>query len=315
MMLHMTTTTITITSALILGPLFMTAQQAPEKAIYQLAPPDVRTENPPFYVPGNVTVRNDLVYSKSGDREVLADLYCPKSGSGPFPAVVYIHGKGLPTKSMGGTKAAFRRQAALLAGKGFVGLSIDYRYRNEAHFPGCIYDAKAAVRWLRANAKQYRIDPDRIAAVGGSWGGYLVTMLAATQNLPEFEGDGSNLGFPSSVKAVVAFNPAADPLYRVNESKSGRPTFEDFLGASHREKPELWVKASPTTYFSKQTVPILFLHGTQDTTAPYAQAQATIEKLLAAGAHAELFPAEGARHGFYHAPPGSRPHCSAWKIF
>lgn len=276
--------------ALILGALFLAAQ-----------------ETPPFQLPDNVAVRNDLVYSKTGNREVVADLYCPKSGSGPFPAVVYIHGNGMPTKSVGGTKAAFRRQAALLAAKGFVGLAIDYRFENEAHFPGCISDAKAAVRWLRANARQYRIDKERIGAVGGSWGGYIAAMLGTTQDRPELEGGGSNSSFSSRVKAVAVFNPSVDKLSRASESKSGPGTFEDFVGASYAEKPELWVKASPMTYISEQSAPFLFLHGTQDRTVPYSQSQAMMQKLLAAGVHAEIFTAEGAGHAFFHRPPWFEP--------
>jgi len=249
-----------------------------------------------------VTVRNDLVYSKTGDREVTADLYWPSNGSGSFPAIVYIHGSGMPNKGRGGSKAAFRRQAALLAAKGFVGLTISYRFRTEAHFPGCVYDGKAAVRWLRANARQYRIDPERIGAVGASFGGYVASMVATTAHLPEFEGDGSNLGFPSRVKAVVAFAPLVDPIghHRVDR---GPGKFPDFLGATYEEKPELWVKASPMEHASKHSPPFLFFWGTKDPTPASSEVPAMMQKLRAAGVHAESFVAEGGNHEFYDDSP------------
>ena len=109
-------------------------------------------ENPPFQVPDNVAVQSDVVYSTVANVSVLGDLYLPKTGGGPFPAVVYVHRGGKPTTKLGGTKASFRRQAAYMATKGFVGLSIDYRFLDNPGYPACISDAKAAVRWLRANA-------------------------------------------------------------------------------------------------------------------------------------------------------------------
>ncbi len=291
------------------GALFLATPAAPRRAPFELRDRDVKpvkAEEPPFQLPENVDVRKDLVYSKTGNREVVADLYFPKSGSGPFPAVIYVHGSGMPNKGTEGSKLAFRRQAALLGAKGFVGLTISYRFRTEARFPGCIYDAKAAVRWLRANAKQYRIDPERIGAVGASFGGYIVSMLATTEDLPEFEGDGSNLGVSSRVKAVVAFNALVDPIDH-HRGDGGPGKFPDFVGARYEDNPELWAKASPLAHVSKRCPPFLFLSGTNDPTPSFVEDQAMMKKLLAAGVHAEFFTAEGGRHGFFHEPPWFEP--------
>ncbi len=300
-------------SALILGALFLAAPSVPGRAPFQLPDRQEKPENPPFRVPDNVAVHKDLVYSRTGNREVVADLYLPKTGAGPFPALIYVHGSGMPKgKSLGASKGTFRRQAALLAAKGFVGLSIDYRFRTETRFPGCIYDAKAAVRWLRANAKQYRIDPGRIGLVGTSWGGYVVSMVATTQHLPEFEGDGSNLGFSSRVQAVVALSSNPEPLgHGSGESERraarGPGSFADFVGATYEDKPELWAKASPMTHVSEHCPPFLMLHGGEDTPVGYRQAQIFMKKLLAAGVHVEFLTAEGGRHEFYGAPPWFEP--------
>jgi acetyl esterase/lipase len=266
---------------------------------------DEELEKPPFYVPDNVTVHHNLVYSKAGNRQVLADLYLPKAGSGPFPAVVYVHGSGMPGKGREGSKDAFRRQAALLAAKGFVGLTISYRFRTEVRFPGCISDAKAAVRWLRANAREYRVDSDRIAIVGGSWGGYIASMVATTGHLAEFDGDGGNPAFSSRVKAAVAFNSLLDPIGHNPQRRADRSPgkFIDWVGATYEERPDLWEKASPLAHADKHSPPFLFLSGTKDPTDAFAESKAMMQKLLAAGVQAEFFTAEGARHGFFHDSP------------
>ena len=268
----------------------------------QLPRPDRRPERPPYQVPDNVAVRNDLVYTKIGEREVTADLYWPTNGSGPFPAIVYIHGSGMPNKGRGGSKAAWRRQAALLAAKGFVGLSISYRFRTEVHYPGCVYDGKAAVRWLRANAKEYRIDPERIGVVGTSFGGYVASMVATTAHRPELEGDGSNRGFSSRVQAAVGFAPLVDPIghHRHNPAPG---KFPDFVGARYEDNPELWAKASPLENAGKHCPPFLFFWGTKDHTPASVAVPKMIQKLQAAGVHTEFVIAEGGNHEFYDESP------------
>ncbi len=263
-------------------------------------------ESPPFQVAGNVEVLSDIVYSTHS--AAVGDLYVPKSGSGPFAAVVYIHGGGKRTEKIGGTRGGFRRQAAAMAAKGFVGFSIEYRFLDDDAFPGCIYDAKAAVRWLRANAKRYRIDPDHIGAAGGSWGGYIVAFLGTTGDMPEFEGDGANRGFSSRVQAVAAFNPAIDLVAFGNGSRKGPvSTFDEYLRAKYSEDPALWAKASPMTHAGKSSASFLFLHGTRDTTVLMAESEGLMNKLRTAGVHAELFSADGAGHAFFHGPPWFEP--------
>lgn len=264
-----------------------------------------RAEQPPFQLPDGVELKPDLVYAKIGNRELHLDLYLPKSGAGPFPAVVYIHGGGWS----GGNKAAFRRQAAHLATKGFAGACIEYRLSGEAKFPAALYDAKAAVRWLRANAALHRIRADRIGAAGGSAGGHLAALLGATHQIREFEGDEGNPGVSSRVQAVAAFNPAVDLTAfgkRSPEAAEKNPVYR-FLGKSYAEQPDLWARASPVTHVSKQSAPFLFLHGTNDQTTPYEHTVAMLNKLKEAGVHAEILTAEGAGHGFFNRPPWFDP--------
>ncbi|MDX1979671.1 MAG: alpha/beta hydrolase [Bryobacteraceae bacterium] len=247
--------------------------------------------DPPLQIPANVEVRRDLVYTKIGARELHLDLYLPKSGSGSFPAVVYVHGGGWS----GGNKSAFSRQAAHMAAKGFVGACVEYRLSGEAQYPAALDDVKAAIRWMRANAATYRVRPDRIGAAGGSAGGHLVALAGVTG-----KGD-------TAVQAVAAFNPAVDFLDFGKRAGNGQNSVSKFLGKTYTEDPKLWESASPLAQVHKNAPPFLFLHGTADPTVPYKQStdmQAALQKL---GVKAELFSAPDAVHGFFNRPPWFEP--------
>ena len=259
-------------------------------------------ENPPFRLPETVSMTPDLVYAKYGERELHLDLYAPKAGNGPFPAVVFIHGGGWES----GDKTRFRRQAALLAEKGFVTACIAYRLSGEAKFPAAVYDSKAAVRWMRANAKQYRINPDKIGAAGGSAGGHVVAFLGVTADMPEFEGDGGNSGYSSRVQAVAALYPVVDFVSFGKLAGSGDNAMTKFLGATYAQKPELWAKASPVTYVSKKSAPTLFMHGTEDK-IPIQHSIDMMKQLKAAGVYSDIFVAKGAGHGFANGPQWFEP--------
>jgi len=264
-----------------------------------------QNQNPPFEQPGNVEIQRDLVYSTVGSRELHLDLFLPKEGAGPFPAIVYIHGGGWS----GGNKNAFQRQAAYMAAKGYVGTCIQYRLSGEARYPAAVHDSKAAVRWLRANAARYRIDAKRIGAAGGSAGGHLAAFLGTTGDRKEFEGLGGNAGVSTRVRAVAAFNPVLNmTMARMREpAASAGGALEKFLGASYAERPDLYAEASPITHVSRDSAAFLFLHGTADPTVPYQQSVEMMKKLKEAGVYADLFSAEDARHGFFNSPPWYEP--------
>lgn len=266
--------------------------------------PAQRTEDPPFRLPEGVEVKADLVYATGNGRPLHLDLFLPGKGDGPFPGVVYIHGGGWRS----GSKIQFRRQAAYMATKGFAGACIEYRLSAEAKYPAAAEDAKAAVRWMRANSLKYKIDADRIGAAGGSAGGHLAAMLGTTRGMAKLEGNGGNGGFSSQVQAVAAFNPVLDFLKRMKDSRGAAPAaIASFLGATYMENPRLWAEASPITHAGKDSAPFLFLHGTADKTVPYEQSVEMMKKLQAAGVHAEIFTAEGANHGFFNHPPWFEP--------
>ena len=212
--------------------------------------------------------------------------------------MVYIHGGGWRT----GNKQAFRRQALAMAAKGFVGACIEYRLSPDAPYPAALHDAKVAVRCLRANAAQYRVNPGKIGAAGGSAGGHLAAMLGTTHRLQQLEGVGGNPGVSSRVQAVAAFNPALDLADLAKKDPAAQIRMNPiylFLGARYSAQPKLYAQASPITHVARDSAPFLLLHGAEDQTVPYQQSVNMLNKLKAAGVKAELFTAQGAAHGFF----------------
>src|SRR5581483_11615346 len=116
------------------------------------------------------------------------DMARPKNGDGPFPAVVCIHGGGFRA----GSRQGYDGLCLRLAQRGYVAVTASYRLAPQFQFPAAVHDVKAAVRWLRANAKKYHIDPERIGVTGGSAGGHLAQFLGVTGGVSPFEGDAGN---------------------------------------------------------------------------------------------------------------------------
>lgn len=268
-----------------------------------------RAQTPSFRLPDNITVETNVTYARVGQRGLHLDLFLPRKGAGPFPAIVYVFGGGWG----GGKRSQFWRQAAYMATKGFVGATIEYRLSEVAKYPAALYDCKAAVRWLRANASKYRIDGRRIGAAGGSAGGYLVMMLGTTAGMPGFDGEEGDTGVSASVQAVGAFNPVLDLVFygkRSFSKNNPEGTLKNdvrlFLGGRYSDNPELWRMASPLTHISSHSAPTIILQGTADQVVPYRQAVQAVHLLRKDGVTAELFTARGGKHGFFNRPPWFR---------
>ena len=233
-------------------------------------------------VPDSVKVERDKVYARYGEREVKLDLYLPKQpAAAKIPCVVVVHGGGWRS----GDKMRFAHIAGALAEQGFAAACIGYRLLPEIEFPAPVLDCKAAIRWVRANAAQHGLDPDRIGAIGGSAGGHLVAMLATSDHVDTLEGGGGNVGVSSRVQAVVAMATPAD-LTRT--------------AAQRNLDAELARLISPVTHVSKGSAPILLLHGTKDTLVPMTQSELLLAKYQQAGAKAELVKIEGGAHAFWN---------------
>ena len=251
------------------------------------------------------TLKNDVTFATIDNEKLQLDLAIP-TGEGPHPCVVCFHGgawkigsrKHLsqPTRMMDvGTPG--KSLLDVYVSQGFVAVSVSYRLAPASKFPAQIRDAKTAVRFLRANAKEYHIDPDRIAALGFSAGGHLAALLGTAENVTEFEGD----LYPeqsSRVQCVVDFFGPAD-LTLYGETPGIEKSFMvPFLGGPSKEKIELYKRASPLEHVSKNAPPFLIIHGTADILVPIIHSERLHEKLTAAGVKSELVPIRGGGHGW-----------------
>ena len=241
-----------------------------------------------------ISTSNDIVYSRPGGADLRLDLACPAEGAGPFPAVVVFHGGAWRT----GSKWGNRPLLAEFARRGYVAISPDYRHCPRDRFPAQVHDAKAAVRWLRSHAAEYRVDVDHIGAMGYSAGGHLAAMLGVTGPDDGLEGEAPP-GAPSSkVQAVVNYFGPTD-LNAKDVSDLARSLVRDFLGAFPADKPDLAARASPLTFLTADDAPILTFHGTKDPLVPPTQATRFAEAMTRAGltGRAELI--VGAGHGWF----------------
>jgi len=250
-----------------------------------------------------ITLTEGITYGKGGDTELKLDMAQP-FGEGPFPAIVFIHGGGWAH----GDRSNYRGQIQEAAQRGYVAMSISYRLmkfddaqketaKAEPIFPTQINDAKASIRWLRANAKKYHVDPDRIGVTGGSAGGHLSLLVGLTDAESKLEGEGGNADQSSRVQAVVnVFGPTE--MASGHDGSSVAYLYRLFMGGTPTEVPETYKVGSPLTYVSKDDPPVLTLHGDKDLLVPVSQATKLDEKMKEVGASHTLMIFEGAGHGF-----------------
>jgi acetyl esterase/lipase len=232
----------------------------------------------------------DIPYATISPSQKL-DIYLPDEGDGPFPVIVSIHGGAF----MGCDKADAQVMPMLEGLKrGYAVVSVNYRLSWEAKFPALVQDVKAAVRWIRANAPHYELDPQRIAAWGGSAGGYLASMLGTSAGIPELEDlSQGNPDQPCNVQAVVAWYGPTDFLKMDEQlADNGLSPQEDqrhtganspeslLLGQKITEIPELVRAANPETYIRPQAPPFFLQHGTKDCVVPMQQSINFAKKLL-----------------------------------
>ena len=185
-----------------------------------------------------------------------------------------------------------------LAERGYVAATMTYRLAPKHQFPAAIHDTKAAVRWLRANASKYNIDPARIGVTGGSAGGHLAQFLAVTSNVPQFEGTGGNPDQSSAVACVVNVYGPSDFTKSYGKSVDAHEVLPLWFGGNLETKRDLHIQASPLYWVTPNAAPTLCIHGTEDKYVAHEQAVWLVDKLKAATVEAELLTLEGAGHGF-----------------
>jgi acetyl esterase/lipase len=240
-----------------------------------------------------VAIETDLVYTKAGGTELKLDLARPAEGDGPFPAVLVIHGGGWRH----GDKRDVRGLIGGFAKRGYVAVSPQYRFAPKEPFPAQVHDVKAAVRWLKAHAKDYKVDPDRVGAVGFSAGAHLALMLGLTGPSDGLEGEAPDGAPDTRVRAVVNFFGPTD-LAAKDIPDLSRSILKEFLGGTAEEKPAEAAKASPLTFVSKGDPPVLTFQGTKDPLVPHSQATKLADALTAAGVPGRVELLVGAGHGW-----------------
>ena len=240
-----------------------------------------------------VSTSYDVPFTTAGGAELRIDIVQPAIGDGPFPAVLVIHGGAWHE----GGREENHRYLMAFARRGYVAASPQYRFCPKDTFPAQLEDVKAAVRFLRSNAKSLKVDPDRIGAMGFSAGAHLALLLGMTGPTDGFDGAASK-GVPSArVQAVVDFFGPAD-LTAKDFSNTARGFVQCLIGAPASEKPELAARASPVTYVDADDAPVLIFHGSRDTLLPPTQAVALMEKLSAAGVPGRVEFLLGGEHGW-----------------
>ncbi|QDV30233.1 Carboxylesterase NlhH [Planctopirus ephydatiae] len=245
-----------------------------------------------------ITIRNDVEYAMVGDVRLKLNFYTPKtSANGPLPCIVWIHGGGWQN---GDKSSGLARVGKWVATGDYAGASIGYRLTDVASWPAQIHDCKAAIRYLRANATQLGIDPERIGVWGSSAGGHLVSLLGTSGDVKELEGDLGTTGVGSRVTCVVDYCGPSDFLRFDTDapkmSQPGQPVYKLF-GGPLKEKLEMAKQASPTTHVSKDDPPFLIVHGTADKTVPLDQGVSFYQRQRDAGMSTILVKIEGGGHG------------------
>ncbi len=226
---------------------------------------------------GTYTVRADQIYARRPDGPLPADVYIP-AGAGPFPGVIVIHGGGW----MQGGRQHMSGIARMLAQNGYAAINITYRLAPAHTFPAQLHDCKAAVRWARVHAHEFRLDPERIGAYGYSAGAHLALLLGTTG--PEARLEGPRSAISSRVQAVVA---GAGPSDLRGHDHHRR--VRQLMGGPEPGREALYAAASPLTHVTHDDAPTLLYHGRHDTVVRFAHSQNMLKALVAVGVPVKLF--------------------------
>ncbi len=249
----------------------------------------------PATINKNVKQIKNLVYYKDGARQLHLDLFLPKKINRKFPCIIIIHGGGWRS----GHKEMEWSLASNLASKNFVTATIEYRLSTEALYPVAVLDIKHAVLWIKENAAKYSIDTNKIVLMGQSAGGHLAALAGVTTGVKKFEPDKKNIS--TKVSAIIDIDGVLD---MTTPSESGKDTIpskpsaaKQWLGFTYKEKPELWVEASPLNYINKNTPPILFINSSIPRF--HAGRDEAIEKMSKLNIYSEVHTIENTPHTFW----------------
>ena len=251
-------------------------------------------------VPDGVQTESDIVIGTGGGQPLHAEIGWPKNPPpGLMPAIVWVHGGAWQGESQKPEKADY------FATRGYFTASLEYRLAPKAKWPAQIQDLKLGIRWLRANAAKYHVDPNRIGVWGASAGGHLVSCLGTLDD-PALEGDGGYPGVSSKVQAVCDwFGPV--------DFRHGGPGV--LFTESFAQNPALHLSASPYVHIKATQPPFLVMQGDKDYTVPYKDSVDFVAAMLQAGAPVEFVTIHNAIHGFGPLKGGPNPGMTMDQIF
>ena len=244
-------------------------------------------------IPESVVFERGIEFAHPDNQHLQLNLARPKQGNGPFPVVVCIHGGGFRA----GTREGYDRLCVTLAEHGYVAATVTYRLAPAYRFPAAVEDCKASVRWLRAHAADYRLDPKRIGVMGGSAGGHLALFLGVTGGVTAFEGEGDREQ-SSAVNCVVSVYGPSDFTQSYGKSVDAHEVLPLFFGGNLETRRREHIVGSPLYWVTPQAPPTLCIHGTDDKYVAHEQAVWMVDRLKAASVEAELLTLPGAGHGF-----------------
>jgi len=213
-----------------------------------------------FKIPG-INEKRNLVYHSFGDRKLHIDVFYPKLKKGKtVPGVLLIHGGGWAS----GTKSHLVPMAQKLAVAGYVAAAVEYRLSPEAKYPAGMIDLKTAIKWLKINASDFGLDTTKIATLGTSSGATQASLLGTTGGNPIYPSHPVSKPVSDKVQAIVNIDGIldfTDPNESAKDDNPDKPSAgARWFGYTYKQKPELWVEASPLTYVSKDTPPTIFVN-------------------------------------------------------
>lgn len=252
---------------------------------------------PAFAQTPGMRAHRDLVYVEGGHERHRLDLYLPEKADAPLPLIIWVHGGGWQNGSKDGCPPL---RAGYVA-RGYAVASINYRLSGHAVFPAQIQDCKAAIRWLRAHAGEYSLDPKRFGVWGSSAGGHLVALIGTSGDVKEFD-VGANLDQSSRVQAVCDYYGPTDftvfvttPGYESHATDSSPEA--RLIGGAVMQNKDKAARVNSITYVTPDDPPFLIVHGDQDKTVPLNQSQLLFAALKKANVSARLHTIHGAGHG------------------